>query len=207
MRSTHLPQVITVVTLTWMLAGCSGKASRVAAPDVSPSGAATKAIEAYDKDGDGAISRDELAACPGMAAARQSYDKDGDGKVTEDEIAARITAWQERKLALTSLSCTVNYKGRPMAGAEVVMTPEAYLGESVKQAHGTTTDAGSGIMAISDDDLPSEHRGIKGVHYGTYKVQITHPDISLPAKYNTETTLGHEVAHDFGKPYVTFNLK
>lgn len=205
--STRVQQAITVASLACILAGCSGKAARVDPPTVNPSQAAGQAVKAYDKDGDGALSGEELAACPGMASARQSYDEDGDGKISEDEIATRIESWYARGLGLTSLSCTVRYKGRPLAGAEVVMTPEAYLGEAVKPARCTTTQAGSGIMAVSDDDLPDEHRGIKGVHYGTYKVHITHPEIAIPAKYNKETTLGHEIAHDIGKPYATFNLQ
>jgi hypothetical protein len=31
---------------------------------------------------------------------------------------------------------------------------------------------------------------------GTFKIQITHPSQQIPAKYNTQTELGDEVAHD-----------
>ena len=31
---------------------------------------------------------------------------------------------------------------------------------------------------------------------GLYRVEITHPTVTLPAKYNTETTLGREVSGD-----------
>ena len=205
--SMRFEQAIAVASLVGLLTGCSGRAGRVEPPDVDPSQAANLALEAYDTDRSALLSASELEACPGLAAARQAYDTDGDDQISEQEIATRIESWYERRLALTSLSCRVHYKGKPLAGAEVVMTPEAYLGDSVKPARGTTTAAGSGIMAVSDDDLPEEHRGIKGVHYGTYKVQITHPEVELPAKYNTETTLGHEIAHDIGKPYATFNLQ
>ena len=37
---------------------------------------------------------------------------------------------------------------------------------------------------------------MRGVYGGTYKIEITHPNVQVPAKYNTSTTLGEEVARD-----------
>jgi hypothetical protein len=39
-------------------------------------------------------------------------------------------------------------------------------------------------------------RPISGVFGGTYKIQVTHPSRSIPAKYNTATELGEEIAPD-----------
>jgi hypothetical protein len=52
--------------------------------------------------------------------------------------------------------------------------------------------------------LPENVRTMKLLQYGTYKVRITHPKIQLPAKYNTETTLGYETK--MGSPFATFAL-
>jgi hypothetical protein len=45
---------------------------------------------------------------------------------------------------------------------------------------------------------------LKALHYGTFKVRITHPTITLPARYNTATELGYET--ESGNPNVQFML-
>ena len=95
--------------------------------------------------------------------------------------------------------------GRPLSGATVKLIPEKYLGDEIKAAVGVTNDGGSATMRIPDEDLPEAQRGIVGVHYGTYKVEITHPTMKIPAKYNTQTTLGYETER--GNPYADFDLK
>ncbi|MCA9269532.1 MAG: hypothetical protein KDA41_13720, partial [Planctomycetales bacterium] len=63
------------------------------------------------------------------------------------------------------------------------------------------TDAqGMAVMAIDQAKLPSHLKGIYGMQSGFYKVEITHPTTKIPAKYNTETVLGHEVAADSTGP-------
>ena len=53
-------------------------------------------------------------------------------------------------------------------------------------------------LTHADEDLPKSTNGrpIAGVKGGTYKVQITHPTKKIPAKYNTATELGEEMAYD-----------
>ena len=74
--------------------------------------------------------------------------------------------------------------------------PEPFLGGAVEEATGVTDASGTAVLAIADEKLPSHLKGISGVRSGFYKVEITHPDKNIPAKYNTETTLGHEIASD-----------
>ena len=52
---------------------------------------------------------------------------------------------------------------------------------------------------------PTQNTVCSGVHYGTYRVEITHPTINIPAKYNTATTLGYETER--GNPSTSFELK
>jgi hypothetical protein len=59
-------------------------------------------------------------------------------------------------------------------------------------------------MAIAEEHLPENVRTMKLLQYGTYKVRITHPKIQLPARYNSETTLGYETK--MGNPFATFAL-
>jgi hypothetical protein len=162
-------------------------------------------MEIYDADKNGSLSKAELEKCPGMLAAVAVYDSDGSGSISRDEIVARITALRKLGVGLARLVCDVSLNGKGLKDAVVDFEPETYLGDEVMPAQGITNERGIAQIAISSDKLPASQRHLKAIHYGTYKVRITHPSIKLPAKYNTETTLGYESRP--GDPYATFVLK
>jgi len=196
---------IVVGLLCAIVAGCSGGPSALKPPSLDPGSAAAKAMTLFDKDGNGYLSLEELKACPGMLASINIYDQNGDQKISAEEIVQRLEKFVKRGVALSRLSATVRLDKRPLADATIRFLPESYLGDAIKPAVGKTRRMGSATMAVADEDLPMNQRGIRGIHTGTYRVEITHPKIEIPAKYNTETTLGYETTP--GNPYVTFDLK
>jgi hypothetical protein len=187
-----------------ILIGCSRHPERFEAPEVDTTSAAARAIELYDGNGDAALSKEELAKCPGILLKIKDYDQNGNGSVGQDEIAGRLADLLKHGAGGTGLNALVFYNGRPLGGATVVLEPESYLGDQVQTAQGVTDGSGSTDLGIPDEFVPEHLRRIKSVHYGTFKVRITHPTISIPAKYNTETTLGYETQP--GDPYVRFTL-
>lgn len=195
-----------LLTALALVPACSGGPTPVELPDVSPGAAADRALQQYDADGDGVLSRAELAACPAMLAAMDHYDRDRSGTVSKEEIADRISSWQRGGIAIVQLICKVTRDGRPVEGATVRLNPEPFLGGEIKPAVGTTRKGGMAVMEIPAEELPSDMKDVRGVHCGVYKVEITHPQQSIPARYNSETQLGHEVARDFGTPYATFDI-
>ena len=54
-------------------------------------------VKAWDKDGDGAVSKDEWIAAGRPAARFDIVDADKDGKVTVDELTAAMKAMQQRQ--------------------------------------------------------------------------------------------------------------
>ena len=70
------------------------------------------------------------------------------------------------------------------------------MGGLVKAAVGTSNRRGVVHVGIPQEEMPDNLKGINGMQLGLFKVEITHPDYSIPARYNTETTLGEECAHD-----------
>jgi hypothetical protein len=132
-----------------------------------------------------------------------SYDKDGNQSISNDEISGRLSQLLKYGVGLTSLQCEVRMNGRPLKDAEVVFEPEPYLGDEVKAARGVTNGRGLVQMSIPTEQLPPAQQALKAIHFGTYKVRVNHPKV--PAKYNTETTLGYETRS--GDPFATFNLK
>jgi hypothetical protein len=162
---------------------------------LSPSAHASAAVQQYDQDGDGALSTVELAKCPGILKAMALYDKNSDGKVTADEIADRFNLWLEHKTAYMTVSCNVLLDGKRLDGGTVEFVPEEFFGDALHPASGEIQD-GHAIVFVDASLLPPDLADVQGVHPGIYKVKITHPTIQVPAKYNTETTLGQEVALD-----------
>ena len=185
--------------------GCSDRPSRVHPPSINASSAGDDAMVAYDTNGDGLISGQELDKVSALKSAMKNLDSNGDKSVSSEEVTERIEAWQKTRIGRMSLSCTVKWRDRPLEGATVTFVPEKFLGEEIKGAIGTTNKNGQAFLSIPDTTPP-------GVACGLYRVEIsTKKDGKelVPAKYNTETILGQEVALDAAsmKKGVTYNLK
>lgn len=212
-RLLHVPlDVLTVGLALIFLAGCDRKPQRAEVPGHDPAAAAQQALAAYDKNSDGAIAGDELKAAPALVDHPQLpvklLDKNSDGRVDADEIKSRVQTWLDSKVGIMSFHCTVLMDGKPLEGVKVVFEPEAFHGGAISEATGTTGADGTAVMAVDKAKLPDHLKDISGMQTGFYKVRITHPSTSIPAKYNTETTLGQEVSSDaVGSINVTFDLK
>ena len=167
---------------------------RIMPPAIDAKEAGKKALAEYDLDGDGAIGAQELDKAPSLKAAIKNLDRNDDGKVTAEEVTARIKAWQKTKVGLISFACTVTLDGQPLGGATVTFAPEKFLGTQIKPATGVTDRNG-----IANVTIQVERGEPGGMACGLYRVQIsrnTGGKEVIPARYNTQTTLGHEVALD-----------
>jgi hypothetical protein len=51
-----------------------------------------------------------------------------------------------------------------------------------------------GYLAVAPEDRPPNSPNMPLIMPGLYRIKITHPSVSVPAKYNTHTTLGLEVS-------------
>lgn len=182
------------------VAGCSSTPGRVEMVEIDPDEAAAQAMVLYDTNKDGNLADDELRAVPGILKWKKLYDADGNGSVSEAEIVARLEKWQSDKLGFRALSTKVTLNGRPVGDVEVKLTPESYLGESLKPARGLTNGSGYATLSVKPDDLPEviKARGIKvqGVYPGTYRISISHPSGKLPSSGPGGELLGDEVARD-----------
>jgi hypothetical protein len=191
--------------LTILVAGCSGGQDRIKPPRIDPASAATQAMELYDTNHDGKLSQEELAKCPGVLVSLERYDLNHDKQIDQEEFSTRLKNLLKNGTGATQLACIVSYQGKPLAGAKVVLEPEPYLGTDIQPAEGVTSNAGIANVGMPAEKAPAALKSMKLIQYGTFKVRITHPSISIPAKYNTETTLGYETIP--GEPSVSFVLK
>jgi hypothetical protein len=153
------------------------------------------------------LTNPELQACPALLSALAKYDASGDQQLDRNEIETRLGQMYSRGAALTSFECRVLFDNRPLARAEVRLVPEAFLGGEVKAGSGITDGSGSVTVAIADEELPEEVRGLKKMQLGVYRVEVTHPSIKIPARYNSSTTLGHEIHPLDPEEPVVFRLR
>lgn len=195
-----------------LVAGCSSGPTAVEVPVFDPDGAAQKAMELYDADGDGSIGGEELDKTPGIKATLTSLDANGDGKVDEAEIVRRVAAWQKMSIGLMSLNCEVLLDGAPLEGAAVTFEPDAFLAGSIQAAEGITSPLGAVYPQIPKENRPSADDP-PGIQAGIYRVRVSKlvgGKETIPARYNAETTLGQQVSKDdpaIAAKQVIFRLK
>ena len=131
------------------------------------------------------------AGCP-LAAAIRTTDADHDGVITRDEIKVRIQKWQASTSRLMMISPRFYFDGKPLVGATVTLEPAEFLGIPDVSFSAVTDAKGAAQFAGNDRRYP-------GVYLGLYRVRVSkidHGKELIPAKYNTNTVLAHEVASD-----------
>jgi hypothetical protein len=176
-----------------LLGGC-GSSANMDIPEFDPATAADRALTEYDSNTDRKLSREELKKCPGLLSAIKDFDQDRDGSISEDELKLKLQEVQGTGAALVEVSCVVTRSGRPLEGATVKMVPESFLGETFQPATGVTARNGNAYPSVAQETMPEEYRGkLQGVPIGIYRVEVTHPNVAVPAKFNTQTELGQVV--------------
>lgn len=185
--------------------GCSRGPARLAPVKIDAAAAADQALALYDANRDGTLGRDELEKNPALKAAVSGADANHDGAVSREELAQRVRAWQESTVARVSVLCQVRLNGQPLKGATLALVPEKFLAGQLKTCIDTTDDSGMAAPREAGS-------AVGGVPSGFYRVEISKKEgarEAVPAKYNSQTTLGIEVlsnARTGGQGHVTFNL-
>ena len=193
----EMRRLLVCALLAMATAGCSGRPARVKPPHINAASAGAAAVAAYDTDGDGAIAGSELDRAPPLQSSLDSVDSNQDGKVTAEEISGRIEAWQATRVGVLVLFSRVTLDGKPLDGATVTLEPSPFLGDGVKLATGVTGAAGMTSLTIDEQFRVAPEA--RGVQCGWYLVRISKQQDGqemLHARYNSETTLGCEVAPD-----------
>jgi hypothetical protein len=183
--------------------GCGRSVPPPIVPDLPDPLAAQRAIELFDTNHDGLLDSKELEKCPGLKAAIKRVDSNGDGKISEQEIAGRIKSWADSGTGRALVNCRVLHKGKPLEGAKVVFVPEPFLGGALQNGSGTASKAGyASISRPYEADIK-----VRGLSPGFYRVEITKDGEAIPAKYNTQTTLGAEVSGEDPRGGLDFDVQ
>src|SRR5262249_972552 len=94
--------------------------------------------------------------------------------------------------------CLLRMDGHPLAGATISFEPESFLGDTIQAADGTTDFTGAAYPRIPKEKRPvADMPG--GMQLGFYRIRVsklTAGKETIPAKYNTDTTLGKQISPD-----------
>ena len=186
-----------------ILTGCSSHGTdprEAPVPKYDPDGVARAALTEFDKNGNGSLELAEVAACPALQAAFAAIDTNGDKRLSADELRARVEGYAATPTGSVAVGCTVLLDNQPLTGATVTFVPEACMGGAVKLATGKTDEAGR------CDQYQIDGKTYRGLGAGLYKIQVTKEGTTIPARFNTQTTLGREVFHDPRMSEVTIDL-
>jgi hypothetical protein len=172
-------------------AGCASR--DVPAPEISAEDAGWQALARYDRNGDGWLDAKELKHCPALQRSLTAFDKNRDGRLTAEEIAERIATYRAAHVGLMGFTCRLTLDGQPLEGATVTFVPEPFLGPAVQPATGVSDARGTACLRTAGAEVP-------GVACGLFRIEVSRKNASgqetLPARYNTRTVLGLEVAPD-----------
>jgi hypothetical protein len=205
-RLTHFQMLAFAAITTIIIAGCMREPPPVKMISVDASAAGTNAIKDYDSNKDGKISGAEFDKVPALREGLpQGFNTTKEKGVTADMITERIKKWQDvyKTGLMGSQSCQVTLAGKPLVGAEIKYVPEGFLGSNMPVCSGTTGPDGIASISVPVAEPTDPH----GAPPGWYKVQITKAGENIPAKYNTQTTLGVEIAPDVRGTPTKFDLK
>ena len=185
-----------LVTLVSFFAGCTRQPVAVRPAEIDPEAAADRLLQEYDRDANGSLSAAEASSCFGLTPHFKRYDANGDGAASREELRARFQQWSADDVGIMRVGCRVKLDGKPLSGGQVALQPHSFLGDALMPAIGTTNAYGQCSLSVAAADLPAALQRVRGVQPGLYLVRITHPQVEVPAQYNTETTVGLEVAGD-----------
>jgi hypothetical protein len=179
--------------LPWLIGCSSAGPAAVTIPKWNPEKLAATVLEQLDKNADSQIDRRELAPAPGLVFGIRFIDKNADGKLSRDELIERFARYRDSRIGLMSAGLRITYDGQPLANADVRLIPEFFLEDIIEPAMGATQ--GDGIVRPS---VPNQRTPLLRIGY--YRVEVASNKRPLPAKFNSQTTIGVEISPFANEP-------
>lgn len=172
------------------LAGCLGSPPAPPMPSYDPEGSAAKAFELYDANKDGKLNGKELEKSASLTFALDELDVNGDKAIDSAELTGRLQTYVDIGVARKLFTAQLVLDDAPLGEAEVKLIPEEFMLGAVTEGVGVSDPLGMVVVSAAGVDPP-------GIGVGFYRVQVSKKDAAgketVPAKFNTETTLGIEL--------------
>ncbi len=178
-QDSFVANVSAMVLSVLLVAGCGDRID-TSKSKLDPQSMASKAMELYDKNSDGALDSEELEQSPALLSAMARVDSDRDGRLTAEEIAGRFEQYSSLSTFIPG-QVKVYKQGRPLMQATVTFEPEEFMRGTIPIYQGTTTESGEVFLKSEPATL--------GLAVGFYQVTIERAN-------GTKSTLGCEIADD-----------
>jgi EF hand len=185
-RAIHV--LLIPITAAGALCGLVGCGPSLRGPSYYPSAMAREAIRLYDTNNDGKLDTNELKHCPALADALAVLDTNNDKCIDEAELTAAMQTFVTQNAGVNVMDIRVSKDGKPVVGATVKLIPEPFMLGSVEAASGVTNADGMVRPQIEGLRIP-------GVRLGFYRAEVTREGETIPAKFNTKTTLGKMIGY------------
>ena len=185
------------------VAGCAKTSSlEIHAPaSYHPDALTMAAFAEYDRDKNGVLEGAELDACPALKSALAGIDTNRDWKISTAELRSRFEGYASANVTTVSVGVSVTLDGKALPDATVQFVPETFMGTTVQEATGKTGADGA------VHSFTSGGKQYVGLQPGFYRVKVTSEGgTTLPARYNSQTTLGAEVFGGRGTRPIVFAL-
>lgn len=164
------------------LSVCYGCTSNSVPPERNDAANAAKiAIEAYDADGNGVLSTEEIKKSPALESAMDRLDSDRNRSVTADEIAQRMASYDSQSDFIPVMVMLKSGRN-PIEMATVTFEPEAFMGDDLQSFTGVSNTSGVVNLVGKVEKTP-------GLPLGFYRITIKRDG-------GAETTHGCEIADD-----------
>lgn len=170
--------MVAVAAIVACLPGCKGATAPQIGVDASA--AASRAIECYDKDLDGALTIAECEASRGLSRVFNSYDTDSDGLLTENELEQGIVEWTAYPYPIpveVQVTCNRQY----LSGATVKLIPDQFLADVLPAGDGVTDNEGIAKLHASAYQFPPNLKDQRRMFAGLYSVEVTPPPGDVPS--------------------------
>jgi hypothetical protein len=174
--------------------GCSSRPSAVPPVKVNMDAVVSDLMAQHDTDKNGALSRSELAASPPLEDCFSRSHRNEKDEISADELKSTLRRVFDPGTAVVSATCAIRRNGQPLAGANVKFVPLPEFKDSLPAATGVTDANGFASLAAKPEELPSQAPKVALMTPGFYLVEVTHPTVQIPEKYNRQTVLGKEVS-------------
>lgn len=185
-------------------AGCTSKNTgprEAPVPKYDPDAITQAVLAEFDKNRDNVLDATELRACPALYGAMTAIDTNGDRRLSADEIRKRIEAYAAVPTGSIPVTCIFRMEGRPLVGATVTFDPEPCMGSALKPAVGTTDEQGQCT------EYQIDGQAYRGLPAGLYRIRVTKEGAAIAPRFNTQTTIGHEVYLDPRAAAVSIELE
>jgi len=144
-----------------------------------------------DANKDGKLDEKELEQSTALRNSLGDLDKDGDKAISREELEARLTEMLASKVGIQAISCRVMRGGQPVPNVEVKFVPEKFHGTSLAEASGKSDAEGYVSLLSTGQTFPGIAPGFYRVEAS---LKDASGNESLPAAVNTRTKLGYQIS-------------